>query len=417
MLDTLYVKPATLARHRAAPWLADRERFLSRCAEQGYNRTMLRKMAWMLLVIASSMPASHRTITVDEVERSARRDGVQFMHRPQQQDGERCRHTQQLFVRIATAWFEFLGKLEHIPCPESAVSCQIASFEHFMREEQGLSPVTIETRCKRVGNFLHTLPPSVNPFEHITIRQIDGYLRRQGELGWSRPSLAALASDLRSFFRYAEAQHWCCSGMAAAIESPRLYSDERLPDSVDWIEVQALIESLSGDDVIKIRDRAIVLLLALYGLRRSEVANLTLDDIDWEAALLRITRPKLRRAQHYALIKPVGDSLIRYLREVRPRCAYREVFLAIKPPVRPLSAESITPMARWRFAALGENAVAHGPHTLRHACARRLLAQGFSLKQIGDQLGHRSAATTSLYAKIDLTSLRQVAELDLRWLL
>ncbi len=418
MLDSLYVQPAVLERHRAAPLLTERESYLSHCAKQGYKRRSLRKKAWMLFIIVSSIRIGDRSITHEEIRRSARRDCVHFMRHTQSQCDDPLQHTQQLFIHTATSWLDFLGKLEPAVTPETTVSRQVASFEYFMREERGLSEVTIETRCQRVGNFLNTFQPGKDPVGQITISQVDSYLHQQGANGWSRPSLAALASDLRSFFRYAEGQGWCCAGITTSIEAPRLYSDERLPDSIDWIQVQALIESISGADAISIRDRAIVLLLALYGFRRGEVANLKLDDIDWDREVIRITRSKQRRAQCYPLIQPVGDALIRYLREVRPRCEYREVFLAVNPPIRPLSAMSITPMVRWRFAAaLGENAGVHTPHTLRHACARHLLADGFSLKQIGDQLGHRSAATTSIYAKIDLTSLRQVAEFDIGWLL
>jgi site-specific recombinase XerD len=69
------------------------------------------------------------------------------------------------------------------------------------------------------------------------------------------------------------------------------------------------------------------------------------------------------------------------------------------------------------LVALGVQLPRRGPHSLRHACAAQLLARGFSLKQIGDQLGHRRASTTLLYTKIDLGALREVAELDLGRLL
>jgi site-specific recombinase XerD len=253
--------------------------------------------------------------------------------------------------------------------------------------------------------------------EQIRVRHVDRYLVRQSDRGWTRASLATLATDLRSFFHYAEAQHWCKAGIAAAIDSPRLYSDEGLPRGPDWEQVQALIASTTGDGAVAIRDRPIVMLLALYGLRRGEVARLRLDDIDWEAEVIRIVRLKQRRIQRYPLIQPVGDALIRYLREVRPRCEYREVFLAMKAPRRPLSPESITPIVRWRLAKLGVDLRSCGAHCLRHAFAGHLLEQGFSLKQIGDQLGHRCASSTRQYTKIDLNGLREVAEFDLGSLL
>jgi integrase len=159
------------------------------------------------------------------------------------------------------------------------------------------------------------------------------------------------------------------------------------------------------------------MLLAVYGLRRGEVAGLRLDDLDWEGELIHITRPKQRRAQHYPLLPAVGDAILRYLREVRPRCNTRALFLTLGAPIRPLSAASITPIAHGRLSRLGLKLSPRGAHCLRHACASHLLASGFSLKQIGDYLGHRSANSTLSYTKVDLIGLRQVAELDLGELL
>jgi integrase len=91
-----------------------------------------------------------------------------------------------------------------------------------------------------------------------------------------------------------------------------------------------------GDDPTSIRDRGVLMLLALYGLRRGEVTRLCLEDLDWDAQVIRITRPKQRRIQHYPLIRPLADALWRYPREVRAHCQYGQVFLAMKAPTRPL---------------------------------------------------------------------------------
>jgi site-specific recombinase XerD len=93
------------------------------------------------------------------------------------------------------------------------------------------------------------------------------------------------------------------------------------------------------------------------------------------------------------------------------------LFLTICAPFRPLSAASMTPIVHSRLEALGIELPRRGAHCLRHACARHLLDSGFSLKQIGDQLGHSDPATTRIYAKVDLNGLRQVAELDMGGLL
>jgi len=160
-----------------------------------------------------------------------------------------------------------------------------------------------------------------------------------------------------------------------------------------------------------------LMLLAVYGLRRGEVARLQLDDLDWAGERIVVPRPKQRRIQHYPLVPPVGEAIVRYLQEVRPRCTYRSLFLTMAAPIRPLSALSITPIVRWRLKALGVDLPRRGAHCLRHACATHLLASGFSLKEIGDHLGHRAAKSTLSYTKVDLAGLRQVAELDLGGLL
>src|SRR5205807_5227659 len=109
------------------------------------------------------------------------------------------------------------------------------------------------------------------------------------------------------------------------------------------------------------------------------------------------------------------DAILRYLKEVRRRSAHREVFLALLAPTRPLG--NLWAVVGPRLRQLGVSLPHHGPHALRHACATHLLAQGLSLKEIGDHLGHQDPDTTRIYAKVDLVGLRQVADFDLGGLL
>ncbi len=411
MFERLFTRHAA-ARHRAGPLALSRARFLAHCAARGHNLTGLRRIAWLLLVVAKSLGHRKGPVTISDIERVAR---CRFRFQRLSAGNRGGRSTRQPLVHIATAWLKFQGRLAPPAARCAPLAAKIQAFARFMREERGLSPVTIASRCQRIDNFLAALP--TRSIKRISISQIDHYLIHQGNHGWSRPSMGALASDLRSFFRYAEAQRWCRSGLVAAIESPRLYTHEGLPRGPAWEHVEQLIASTAGNYSTDIRDRAIIMLLALYGLRRGEVARLRLEDVDWASEVLRVIRPKQRRIQSYPLIRPVGDAIVRYLREVRPKCAYREIFLAVSAPVRPLFPESITPIVRSRLTALGVQLPRRGAHSLRHACAQHLLARGFSFKQIGDQLGHRSASTTLHYAKVDLDGLRQVADLNLRGLL
>jgi site-specific recombinase XerD len=174
--------------------------------------------------------------------------------------------------------------------------------------------------------------------------------------------------------------------------------------------VQRLLSGTEGNRPTDIRDRAIVMLLAVYGLRSTELRCLKLEDLDWEGEMICVTRFKARRKQLYPLSHTVGESILRYLKEVRPRAFYREIFLSMRAPLQPLSKAGLWSIVSRRLRSLDVTIKHRGPHSLRHACATHLLSQGLSLKEIGDHLGHRNPDATRLYAKVDLTGLREVAD-------
>jgi integrase len=210
---------------------------------------------------------------------------------------------------------------------------------------------------------------------------------------------------------------WCRLGVAAAIDGPRLFKHEGLPSGPAWTDVQRLIDGAGDTDPHDIRDRAILMLLAVYGLRSGEVRRLRIEDLDWNKEAIRIERSKQRRIQYYPLVTSVGDAVLQYLQHGRPRCTHRELFLTLRAPVRSLSAGAMYHVVSSRLKLLGIRVPRHGPHCLRHACASHLVASGLSLKEIGDHLGHRSAYATRIYAKVDLAGLREVADFDLAGLI
>jgi integrase len=226
-----------------------------------------------------------------------------------------------------------------------------------------------------------------------------------------------MANILRAFFRYAAMRGWCSPQLAESIRGPRIFALEALPRGPDWSDVQRLLAYMDTDQPRDIRDRAILLLLAIYGLRASEVTQLRLDDIDWEQDLLHVSRVKRQSAQTYPLLPVLGNAIIRYLEQIRPASDHRQLFLTLLPPFRPLSPGAVYGLTQRGFKALSIKATHRGPHALRHACAAHLVAEGLSLKTIGDHLGHRSASATRIYAKVDLTALREVAVFDLGELL
>lgn len=411
MFENLFTHPLIIARHRTAPHQKTRVSFLEYCAKQGYPHSSLKKIAWILLVFCQSIDLFRpRLITTQEIEYAI---DHRFRYAKRPKDAADSKSSRLLFIHVSKKWLRFCGYLvKDDNAVKTPFGNYIEKFIKYMRDERGLSSATITFNCEQITSFFKFFGHKKASLKDISIHDIDAYLVHQGRHGWSRRSLHTLAVALRAFFYYAETQGWI-KGIAIAIDSPHVYAQENLPLGPNWNEVKRLIKSFSGDKKADIRAKAIVLLLAVYGLRRGEVAGLRLQDVDWRGEILHVTRPKQRCTQQYPLDQTVGNAILRYIKEVRPRCNLRQLFLTLDAPIRPLLPHAISHIVRSGLIRLGIDSPKKGAHCLRHACAQHLLSAGFSLKQIGDQLGHRSSAATREYVKVDLDGLRQVAELNL----
>lgn len=407
MFDLLFSRPAAIAYHHHSPFAAERQRYLSRLMEEGRSTQTLRNIACILMYLVQYLPMHQAEITPVEIEASAE-TWAMTTHR-----SATCLHVgKREFVFHATNWMRLLGRLLE-PQTEPPLAAEFDTFLQFVVADRGLSFSTIRHYRSCVGEFLSWVDQQRKTLLDITLEDLSSYFQMLAHRKLKRTSIAIHVAKLRNFFRYAESKCWCRSGLAA-LDAPRIYRLESLPRGPAWCDVQKLLDSCAGDSPSDIRDHALLLLLAVYGLRSGEVRHLSLDDIDWERETIHIHRPKQRKSQHYPLVHEVGSAILRYLREVRPRCERREIFLTAVQPYRALSAPGFGTMVRKHLHRLGLVLPCYGPHALRHSCATHLLAAGVSLKEIADHLGHVSLAATQIYAKVDLRALHEVGEIALK---
>ena len=159
-----------------------------------------------------------------------------------------------------------------------------------------------------------------------------------------------------------------------------------------------------------LRAKAAIMLLAHLGLRAHEVIRLTIDDIDWIQGHVLVRAGKSHRERSLPLSQEVGDSLVAYLQKARPATSHRELFLRWRPPFRPLkSSVSITTLVNGLLRRAKVKVHRPGAHVLRYSLATQMVCQGATFKEVADILGHQSVGTTTIYAKLDLPSLSQVA--------
>ena len=408
MFETLYKDPATIERYRVAPLLEERERYLCAVLASGVVGDVARRVARSQLALMDvlSLPDADIPIGFATVEEAVR---------------EWCRNVPAVsgadFRRHAFRWLRFLGWLEEPVQDAHPHARQVEAFAAWMRDDRGLSEATVGN-CRYESDRLFAWAAGRSLIlADMTIGDIDEFLAvRIAEGALRRTSARAAAGCLRSFFRFAESRNWCRAGIAGGIMPPLAYPDRPVPKGFDRDEVKRLLATTEGSTPANLRDRAVLTILATCGLRAGEVRALRVEDIDWERDMLRVFRPKTGRTDTFPLTPAVGNALMDYLLKVRPE-GERALFLTLQAPFRPLTSGAIGMIVRSRAKRLGITGKRLGAHALRHAAAQRLVDEGCRLKTVGDFLGHSSLSATSAYAKIDLASLRRVADIRLKELL
>jgi integrase/recombinase XerD len=409
MYDGVFKRRSTIARHATAPFAQERARYLDYCELRGDSHSLKLSKAYDLLWVARKLALSgDLRLTIDQVRAlvDCRNDKGSGGHNLQ------LVSTRKRLISHACAWLRYLGYLQE-PAEDVPFGSRLDEYCDWARQQRGFSDTTIYRYRRAIISFLRWYDPFGRPLSRVQAIDIDAYLALGSGRGWARVTTSNVVAALRAFFRYGAQEGWCPPRLVEAIQAPRIYAQEKLPAGPPWADVARLFSGLDADRATDVRDRAIMMLFAIYGLRESEVAKLRLDDIDWEHDLLRVARAKRREAQTYPLLASVGKALADYLRTVRRSTSHREVFLTLVSPYCPLSRSGLYNVVAARLKSLNVQSAHHGPHSLRHACAARLVAQGLSLKEIGDHLGHRSSSATRVYAKVDLLGLREVAAFDL----
>jgi integrase/recombinase XerD len=288
----------------------------------------------------------------------------------------------------------------------------VQDYDMWLRDLRGLRPETRTKRTTHALRFLASLGPRAEQesLARLSVRDIDAYLK-QCCAGLRRASIEGYTVCLRDFLRHLYRSGGTASDLSGTVIGPRIYEHEDIPSALRAEEVRRVLEVTREDlSPVGLRDYAILMLLATYGLRAAEIVQLRLEDIDWTRDVLRVRHSKTGTYSELPLLHEPGEAVLRYLEKTRPLSAHREVFLRIQAPRRPFKNGSIlncVTSVRLRAAGITPQG-RKGPHAFRHARAVSLLRSGVPLKIIGDVLGHTSAAATGEYLKLATEDLRAV---------
>jgi site-specific recombinase XerD len=233
-------------------------------------------------------------------------------------------------------------------------------------------------------------------------------LKRATQCGIS--TAQKLITAMRVFLRYVSFRGECPAHLDQAVPALAHWRLATLPQCLVAEEVDRIINACDGTSIGRLRDRAIILLLARLGLRAGDLAQLRLTDIEWDNGTLRVMG-KGRFEVRLPLPQDVGDALLRYL-ECRPQVDHTDrVFLRNIAPFKPfVTSHCISSVVKRAMRRASVKSPAKGAHLLRHTAATEMLRHGVPLDQIGLVLRHRSIDMTAYYAKVDVSLLEQVAQ-------
>jgi site-specific recombinase XerD len=410
MFEQIYQWPRVIERHRQAPLRSEREQYLRHLIEKGYSQSKLLGVAAFMLHIIRVLGLNElRVVNEEEIQKGA---NVWAEYRGPFRDSKHNKSASpRCFITVARTWFRFLGVLG-LP-PEAPFHEQLRLYSHALQLHQGLAAVTIRGYSNRAHVFLKWLAAQGGDLSAVSMTEIDKFLAAKQAAGWKPRGIVTQCKSMRSFFRFAEMQHWCPPDLWLSIHGPRISKYNARPMGPTWKQVHQLLKLAEGTEPEQLRAKAILLLLAVYGLRSGEVIDLRLEDLDWRSEVITVRRAKGGGIQQFPIQFEVGEAILKYLRDARPRVNDRHLFLGERRPWGPLRHDTMWRTVSRRMRKLAIELDHVGAHSLRHACATRLLDKGTSLKDIADFLGHRDMHSVSIYAKHDIRTLRKVADFRL----
>jgi len=286
----------------------------------------------------------------------------------------------------------------------------LAEYTSFLKDHKGLAESTISKYVYHASLLCRRLKDRGKTFNWngVTPEFLYAFQRKQArKLGFR--GMKNLFLSLRTFFKFLHQTGRTKIEAYRYLVNVRNFNLSSVPKVLDLEDIHKLLNDTIGTTPTDRKDRAVLLLLILYGLRISEVGKLTLDDIKWEEKQITVRKRKSRRDLHLPLHPAIARALYWYIHEARPRNSpHRQIFLTLNKWAKPYNyAHSVWTTILYRIQRLG---LKMNPHAFRHTVASQLINNDCPPEWIQSLLGQRTYSSTRIYAKVDLAHLREVAD-------
>ena len=276
----------------------------------------------------------------------------------------------------------------------------------FRLKELRRNPTTIHSHLlylHRLNQYLNN--NKINTLENINEQHVLSFVSTRTN------NSINVVSSLRMFFRYAYEERLLQTDLSYLLANYKWVKREKLPSFYTAEEVIKIESTVSLSSEVGKRNYAVLLLATRLGLRASDIGNLSFANFDWGKSRITLQQCKTGKKIELPLLTEVGEAIINYLKFGRPRSSSPNVFLSARAPYRPMTRSAVSNAVRQIIddsgISIGQRR--HGPHSMRHSLASRLLEHEVSLPVISESLGHGTTETTMAYLRIDIKALIKCA--------
>jgi site-specific recombinase XerD len=331
-------EPAFRLKYLCAPCFEERLAYLNYLESNGMSLSTLREYAeYQLHIIGFFNLTSLRRFTRSQLIVVARQWHAMVK-------GNRLKDARKRYKRFRAVSIGWLGYANLLVSdkPDVAESDKLDVYYNWMLKDRGLSVETVRQRKSELEHFFTYVYNTSYDFKSLNATCLDGYIEKRHNEGCSRRSIATIVVSLRAFLRFAYNQGFIQTDLSVGFKGPRVFELENLPVSPNWEDVKKLVDYYDGNKPRDIRNKAIMVVLAVYGMRCSELTNLTLKDIDWKNETICLHRVKRCRFQVLPLLPIAGNALVKYITEVRCNSLNREyLFLDLVAPFTKIKRNTV----------------------------------------------------------------------------
>jgi site-specific recombinase XerD len=377
---------------------AEKERFWEYLLEKGYSPASFKNYKWIFKRLEQYM-------LNQGVFAYSRKTGTAFL---EYEKSERT-HTTDVLIEFSLAIRRFeahlYGDAYRLRMPTCDRTCPTqfkAVFELYLENlvVRGLKAGSIENhRCNTLKALIVLNELGVADSASITPKHIHEVFERV--TGKRNHSLS-----MRDFLRYLHTEKILEADFSVFVPSVRC--KQPVPSVYTRAEAEMFLEGFNTENSAGLRNRAVTLLALRLGMRSGDIVNLKLSDLDYRTKTVNFVQEKTNIPQRLELLPEIEEAIREYVEKGRRDSRLPNLFISLRPPVRPMTTDAIGSLTREHFKRVGiePGERRRGAHSWRSTLASELVSEGFPYDVVRRILGHEDPTAIKHYVKFDIEELR-----------